>query len=374
MRIPLLKILGKKELLTTNQVTKETKRKEKKFQKFLGEAILNLQGNQFLLPDTSNLFLKGKPSHSHPSLSLQKENKSGKGKIILEKSLNKLYLNSSQRLKDSHFSLSLKRNLNEKRVANPEEKFISLKEIKSLNKKETLKIIQGKEISGITQKKESVSSLKDLSLSKIKEKPSLFSKNLENTTPTIFTQKRENGIKNKVTHHFEPSSLSGNFEGKLGGRVNNHPLTQNVVFSHSGEERNLITQIAVRIKFLCEHQDKSEGTIILKPEHMGTLRLHLSIQKADLALNMQTSNPRTGELIQKNLEYLKSSLEKEGLLLKDFTLSQEQNPGFGGGGEQDKNFLHHSRRKVSPIREDIFPEQEEGTIVSEEYHYVNYLI
>jgi len=135
-----------------------------------------------------------------------------------------------------------------------------------------------------------------------------------------------------------------------------------------------MTQIVAKIKFLYEHQDKSKGTIILKIEHLGIIRLHLSIQKADLSLNMQTLNQKTGELIQRNLEYLKSSLEKEGLFLKDFTLSHDQNSGFNEGREQEKNLLHYSRRRIFSIGGGIFSERGGNIIVSEEYHYVNYLI
>ncbi|MCD6232106.1 flagellar hook-length control protein FliK [Candidatus Aerophobetes bacterium] len=393
MRIPLLKILGKKESSATYEITKKIKRKEKKFQKFLGEAILNLQGSQSLLPGTSsNLSLKGKSS-----LFIKTFNKKYPENINLVISPKQKGSPSSLK-KTPHPSL-IKEDLNEKILKNP-------KQVKSL------KIIPGKEDKIITSKRENISSLKDLSLSKIKEKseninlvispkqkdspsslkktphPSLIKEDLnekilrnpkqvkslkikENLEDT--TQTRENRKKSEVIHRFQ-SSLSGNLEEKFASKVNSHPLTQNVVFSHFEEERNLMTQIVAKIKFLYEHQDKSKGTIILKIEHLGIIRLHLSIQKADLSLNMQTLNQKTGELIQRNLEYLKSSLEKEGLFLKDFTLSYDQNSDFNEGREQEKNLLHYSGRRIFPIGEGIFPERGRNIIVSEEYHYVNYLI
>jgi len=143
MRIPLLKILGKKESSATYEITKKIKRKEKKFQKFLGEAILNLQGSQFLLPGTSsNLSLKGKSSLFIKNINL----------VISPKQKD----SPSSFKKVSHPSL-IKEDLNEKILRNPEQ-------VKSL------KIIPGKEDKIITLKRESISSLKNLSLSKIKEK------------------------------------------------------------------------------------------------------------------------------------------------------------------------------------------------------------
>jgi len=154
--------------------------------------------------------------------------------------------------------------------------------------------------------------------------------------------------------------------------ADNHPLIQEPSIP-SGEAKQLIDQLVVKIKFLSEHQDRDEARIILKPEHLGTLRLHLSIHKTELTLGVHVSNSRTGELIQKNLAYLKASLEKEGLFLRDFSLSLNQNPNFGRGQRERNLFLDFGREPLS-FGLNSFTDEEEDIRLSLERHYVNYLI
>jgi len=153
------------------------------------------------------------------------------------------------------------------------------------------------------------------------------------------------------------------------------PFIRENTFPQLGEGRELIGEIVDKIKFLTEHQERREARIVLKPEHLGTLRLHLSMQKTELTLGIQVSDPRTGELIQKNLAYLRASLEKEGLFLKDFSLSLEQNFDFDGG-ERERNLPFAFERKPFPAGSTFFSDEKEKEVIrlTLERHYINYRV
>ena len=153
------------------------------------------------------------------------------------------------------------------------------------------------------------------------------------------------------------------------------PLIRENTFPQLGEGRELIGEIVDKIKFLTEHQERREARIVLKPEHLGTLRLHLSMQKTELTLGIQVSDPRTGELIQKNLAYLRASLEKEGLFLKDFSLSLEQNFDFDGG-ERQRDLPFAFERKPFPAGSTFFSDEKEKEVIrlTLERHYINYRV
>jgi len=193
---------------------------------------------------------------------------------------------------------------------------------------------------------------------KIKEMPSTTGE-LKDRSPSGFKMSQALSLEQDITSRIDHSQS----------------LIRENTFPQLGEGKELIGEIVDKIKFLTEHQQKREARIVLKPEHLGTLRLHLSMQRTDLTLGIQISDPRTGELIQKNLTYLRNSLEKEGLFLKDFSLSLEQNFDFDGG-ERQKNLPFAFERKPFPAGSAFFSDEKEKEVIrlTLERHYINYRV
>jgi len=233
---------------------------------------------------------------------------------------------SSHTLKGEIDDISAQKNLDPLKHVKGEKQTLSMASIKSLQE------------SGIKEVAFTIGELKDRSSSELKMSQALSSGQ-------------------DITSHIDHSQ----------------PFIRENTFPQLGEGRELIGEIVDKIKFLTEHQERREARIVLKPEHLGTLRLHLSMQKTELTLGIQVSDPRTGELIQKNLAYLRASLEKEGLFLKDFSLSLEQNFDFDGG-ERERNLPFAFERKPFPAGSTFFSDEEEKEVIrlTLERHYINY--
>ncbi|RLE09061.1 hypothetical protein DRJ00_05130, partial [Candidatus Aerophobetes bacterium] len=237
---------------------------------------------------------------------------------------------SSHTLKGEIDDISAQKNLDPFKHVKGEKQTLSMASIKSFQEKE----------SGIKDAASTIGELKDRSSSELKMSQALSSGQ-------------------DITSHIDHSQ----------------PFIRENTFPQLREGRELIGEIVDKIKFLTEHQERREARIVLKPEHLGTLRLHLSMQKTELTLGIQVSDPRTGELIQKNLAYLRASLEKEGLFLKDFSLSLEQNFDFDGG-ERERNLPFAFERKPFPAGSTFFSDEEEKEVIrlTLERHYINYRV
>ena len=237
---------------------------------------------------------------------------------------------SSHTLKGEIDDISAQKNLDPLKHVKGEKQTLSMASIKSFQEKE----------SRIKEAASTIGELKDRSSSELKMSQALSSGQ-------------------DITSHIDHSQ----------------PFIRENTFPQLREGRELIGEIVDKIKFLTEHQERREARIVLKPEHLGTLRLHLSMQKTELTLGIQVSDPRTGELIQKNLAYLRASLEKEGLFLKDFSLSLEQNFDFDGG-ERERNLPFAFERKPFPAGSTFFSDEKEKEVIrlTLERHYINYRV
>ena len=105
--------------------------------------------------------------------------------------------------------------------------------------------------------------------------------------------------------------------------------------------KETIDQIVQRIELL-RVREQNRASFLLKLKDLGNLHVHLAMDKNELTLHIQVSEAKIGNLIQENFHYLKHTLEKEGIFLREFTMDLGQGSQFS---ERDKphqrNFSPH---------------------------------
>ncbi|MCD6317721.1 flagellar hook-length control protein FliK [Candidatus Aerophobetes bacterium] len=148
---------------------------------------------------------------------------------------------------------------------------------------------------------------------------------------------------------------------------------KNVSSLYPEQEKQVIEQILDKIYFLKAH-NQNKAKILLKPSSLGNLKINLSMGKEALSLQIQVSNLKASQIIQDGFLYLKESLRKEGIFLKEFDVSLNQNSDFGQGKEQAKNFPSPHRNLFSSGINTLFKEKKSSNIrVNQVPYYINYL-
>jgi len=94
----------------------------------------------------------------------------------------------------------------------------------------------------------------------------------------------------------------------------------------------LIDRIIHQIK-LIRSKEQNRAEFVIKSEEFGRIRVHLVMKKNNLALQVQVSEARTGQLLQNNFHYLKQNLQREGIILKDFSMGFNQDFPHSGEGK-----------------------------------------
>ncbi|MCD6256581.1 flagellar hook-length control protein FliK, partial [Candidatus Aerophobetes bacterium] len=138
------------------------------------------------------------------------------------------------------------------------------------------------------------------------------------------------------------------------------------------KQTQLIDQILNKIHLL-RQKEETRATFLLKSKEFGDINVHIKLQDSDLLLQIQVSDSKTAQLIQSNFSYLKQSLEKQGLFLKEFNMDFNQNSENSNEGryrtKKDTNFLF--------LPDNIIPTDYEENLnlqVNSQSYSINYLV
>ena len=85
----------------------------------------------------------------------------------------------------------------------------------------------------------------------------------------------------------------------------------------------LIDQILNQIE-LARVRNQNQARFLLRSEDFGNIHVNLKMERNTLVLQIQVSENRTGQLLQDNIHYLKQTLEREGIFLKEFSVGYEE--------------------------------------------------
>ena len=83
---------------------------------------------------------------------------------------------------------------------------------------------------------------------------------------------------------------------------------------------NLIPKLVQRIESLVQGE-RSEVRIELKPEHLGELKIKLSMERGIMVAEFVVQNQAVGEVIASQLPQLQTALQGQGTLMADVSVS-----------------------------------------------------
>ena len=153
---------------------------------------------------------------------------------------------------------------------------------------------------------------------------------------------------------------------------------EEILFSVKQREE-LANQILEKINLL-RAQNHNEARIVLRPKSLGDVHLHLSMHKNNLTLQIEVFSQKTAEIIGSDFTYLEETLKKEGLILKEFTVSLNQNSDFDRFEGQMKNPFYSSKKTLFPktnvwSEERTYEEKARSQVrISSGFYYIDYLV
>ena len=110
---------------------------------------------------------------------------------------------------------------------------------------------------------------------------------------------------------------------------------------------DIMNQINARFSDL-QNSGNSKVTIVLRPENLGRIHLEIVNSQDGITAKMATENQQVKELLDKNMDALKASLQSQGVNvnnLKVETTSQSSNANLGFEHEQfNQNASQHSHQ------------------------------
>jgi flagellar hook-length control protein FliK len=94
---------------------------------------------------------------------------------------------------------------------------------------------------------------------------------------------------------------------------------------------NLIDEV----KNLCIRGEKSNITLKLSPEHLGTVKLSIDIKDSVMSTSIEVENESVKQVVQNNMESLRQTLQQNGIQLSSFSVSlsgqhEQKSPGKPG--------------------------------------------
>jgi flagellar hook-length control protein FliK len=104
-----------------------------------------------------------------------------------------------------------------------------------------------------------------------------------------------------------------------------------------GLERQIVQ--AIRLQW---QAGVGEATIKLQPEHLGSLTISLKVDGAAVAASVRAESPAAQQWIAAHETDLRSSLERHGLTLERFVVSQDS--------ERQQRFARPQRQPIPPNR------------------------
>ena len=97
-------------------------------------------------------------------------------------------------------------------------------------------------------------------------------------------------------------------------------------------QERLLPEIVQRAGIVLREGGEGEIRLVLKPEHLGSVRIRLHLGESSLEGRIVVDNSNVKELLDANLEQLKSALRQEGYASANIDVTVSG--GGGGGGER----------------------------------------
>ena len=128
-----------------------------------------------------------------------------------------------------------------------------------------------------------------------------------------------------------------------------HILKDTNILHTSKEEilKQVIDKAAVLIG-----QDKAEMVMNLKPDHLGKLTLKVVTENGMVTAQMIAENQQVKQIIESNFNVLRDSLEKQGIVVQQFSVSVGQdswNKGFNQDSQRNSSKNSKGNQNISGI-------------------------
>jgi len=105
--------------------------------------------------------------------------------------------------------------------------------------------------------------------------------------------------------------------------------------------------------------------IALTPESLGHLRLQITTENQQVMLKVMTEGPLVKEIIESNINQLKSALHVHGLQIDDFDVFVAHDSDQQRGGYENAKFSSMGDGAIKKEMDDILPEDEHVTPLTE---------
>jgi len=104
--------------------------------------------------------------------------------------------------------------------------------------------------------------------------------------------------------------------------------------------------------------DKSEMVMKLKPDDLGKVTVKLSLENGIISAKFLAESEKVKEILESNFNQLKDSLEKQGMMIQEFSVSVDN-------GESKENMFYEKRHK-------LFNKKDDELDTSFDYNNVSY--
>ncbi|MBI4733259.1 MAG: flagellar hook-length control protein FliK, partial [Rubrobacteridae bacterium] len=131
----------------------------------------------------------------------------------------------------------------------------------------------------------------------------------------------------QATSFVKPENVDAQFKGIVQAFGQEHVFVQT---------DKLLSNIAGKLDLLLS-EGRSEAKIKLKPDFLGDLKIHLVMDGGSMKAVLTASTNQAKDLIEANLSALKQSLESQGLQLKEFEVTVDQQQSY----QDNKPFKQH---------------------------------
>lgn len=128
-------------------------------------------------------------------------------------------------------------------------------------------------------------------------------------------------------------------------RTNDAPAEPMKVYKEQNvPKQEIIHQIVEKAKVVITGE-KSEMVMELKPEHLGKVSLKVLTEQGVVIAKFIAESQQVKQVLEANMQLLKDSLEKQGLMVQDFSVSVRQD---SSGNTESGNKREEGKRKALP--------------------------
>lgn len=179
---------------------------------------------------------------------------------------------------------------------------------------------------------------------------------LENKIDVKIDDKIENKLEDKLENKSEIKientqleSKNNNFNKDVVNDIkSNKTLHQNVKV----DKHEIINQVLDKAK-LNINGDKTEMLISLKPENLGKLQLKIVSENGMIMAKIVAENQQVKEIIETNMNILKDSLMKQGVMIEGLSVSVNDNGNQRQDSSEDRGFRDTENRYSNLYSENI---------------------